>query len=346
MVKNRNLMILAGVLVVLLAISVFQKVGHKKSTSRSSTEVLVEGTVTGDDLERITVGHGEQTEAVDLVKGPTGWLVASAYDAPANQSRVDALLRSLSDLSGEFRAEKASVLVDFGLDPASAITLRGTGTGGTEGFALDVGFTPERASGSFVRRPDSDRVYLTQVNLLSNLGLYSGPDLPQSSHFIDLQCVREDRLGVDRIILSDGDSSLEMAKEFAMIEPAPDDTTGAVPEIDRNTWEWNLIKPDTQPLAKTKADGVLGALVSIRAVDVDDPAAVPSDYGLADPARIATIFFEDGTQKVLEFGADRPEEEGKQAGTWMRVHGDKAIWVVTDYTVKNIFKTVDDLLPE
>ncbi len=29
----------------------------------------------------------------------------------------------------------------------------------------------------------------------------------------------------------------------------------------------------------------------------------------------------------------------------MRVKGDDTLWVVTDYTTKNIFKQVDDLLP-
>ena len=64
------------------------------------------------------------------------------------------------------------------------------------------------------------------------------------------------------------------------------------------------------------------------------------------PVRTATVMFEDGTTKVLEFGAERPEDDGRQAGTWMRVQGERAVWVVTDYTVTNIFKTVDDLRPE
>jgi len=344
-IKNRTLLILAGVLVVLLAINVIQRTSHRKRTSRSSTEVLIPGPLAADDLSRITLGHGGEADLVVLSRGPEGWLVETAYDAPANQARIDALLRNLDGLAGEFRAEKASVLADFQLDDASAVTIRGFGPGGEAAFALDVGARPERASGNFVRVPGSDRVYLSQVNVLSSLGLYSGPDAPKSTHFVDLQCVKEDRRAVDRIVLDDGGAVLEMVKEFAVVEPAPDDTTGAGPETDRDTWEWNLVRPEAKPLAKTKADGVLGALVSVRAVDVDDPDAVPADYGLDQPARTATMVLEDGTEKVLEFGAERPAEDG-QAGVWMRVRGDRAVWVVTDYTVKNIFKTAADLLPE
>ncbi len=58
---------------------------------------------------------------------------------------------------------------------------------------------------------------------------------------------------MDRIILNDGGSILEMAKEFSLTEVAPDDTTGAAPEIDRDTWEWKLVQPRDAALAKTKA---------------------------------------------------------------------------------------------
>lgn len=345
MVSKRNLVILAGVLVVLLAINFFQKRGHERRTSRPATTVLIEGTLSADDLGRITLGQGETDEAVVLAQGPTGWVVETAWDAPANEARIGALLRNLSDLSGEFRAENADVLADFDLDEAAAVRIRATDRDGTEAFGLDIGGKPERATGNFVRVPGSDRVHLTQTNLLASLGLYAGPDAPKSSHFIDLQAVQEDRRAVDRIILDDGGTVLEMTKEFAVIEPAPDDTTGAGPEIDRDTWEWNLVRPDAKPLAKTKADGVLGAVTTIRAVDVDDPGAVPADYGLDQPARTATMVLEDGTEVVLEFGSDRPAEEGRQAGTWLRVRGEKTVWVVTDFSVKNIFKDVDDLLP-
>jgi len=345
MVKNRNLMILAAVLVVLLAINVFQKMSHDKSTSRSATEVLIAGTLSAEELGSITIDFGPDTKVV-MTSGPTGWIVDSAFNSPANQQRIEGLLRSLSDLSGEYRAENADVLADFGLDESSALTVRGFTPDGDVAFEISVGSQPERSNGNFVRKPDSNRVFLTEANLLSALGLYQGPGEPTSTHFVDLHCVQEDRLAVDRIILNDAGSIVEMAKEFAMTEVAPDDTTGAIPEIDRTTWEWKLVQPRATPLAKTKADGVMGALISIRAVDVDDPGLVPADYGLADVFRTATMVFEDGSQKTIEFGASRPAEGDQQAGTWMRVGGERSIWVVTDYTVTNIFKAIEDLLPE
>jgi len=48
---------------------------------------------------------------------------------------------------------------------------------------------------------------------------------------------------------------------------------------------------------------------------------------------------------VLEFGADRPTAGDRPAGTWMRVRGQPTVWVVTEYTVKNVFKTTAELKP-
>ncbi|MCK9996463.1 MAG: DUF4340 domain-containing protein, partial [Candidatus Krumholzibacteria bacterium] len=353
MFKNRNILILAAVLVVLLGISLVQKAGHRKSTSGSSTVKVVEGAFTADQLDRITLGMGTDEEAVVLLSTPTGWMVASAWDTPASTQRIDSLLRNVSDLSGEFRSDEASVLADYGLADDSAVKIRAYDKEGNLALAVDIGGKPERFPGNFIRRPGSDAVYLSRVNLLSQLGIYDGPAVPSNGHFLELQAVQEDRLDVDRIILNDGGRIIEMAKEFAEDKPVAGDavvadTTGAEvppPGVDRTTWEWKLTAPESKTLAKTKADGVLGSLVSIRATDVDDPAGDFAAYGLAEPSRTGTIVRQDGSESTLEFGNTREAEGDLQAGVWMKVRGESTVWIVSDYTVNNIFKTVEDLLP-
>jgi len=354
MLKNRNILVLAAVLVVLLGISLAQKAGHKKSTSGSSTVKVVEGAFTAEQLDRITLGLGADEEVVVLLSTPTGWVVASAWDTPANSERIDSLLRNVSDLSGEFRSDEASVLADYGLANDSAVKVRAYDKEGNLVVGVDIGGKSERSPGNFIRRPGSNAVYLSQVNLLSQLGLYDGPGAPGNGHFLELQAVQEDRLAVDRVILDDGGQILEMTKEFAEQKPvagdgAGADTTGAEvppPGVDRTTWEWKLTAPQSKALAKTKADGVLGSLVSIRATDVDDPAGDLAAYGLADPSRTGTIVRQDGTEMTLEFGNTREAVGDLQAGGWMKARGEPIVWIVSDYAVNNIFKSVEDLLPE
>jgi hypothetical protein len=360
MIKNRNILILAVVLVVLLGISLVQKAGHEKSTSGSATVKVVEGTLTTDQLDRITLGQGQDEEAVVLVSTPTGWVVASSWDSPAGLPRIEALLRNLGDLSGEFRSDNSSVLADYGLSEEDAVKVRAYNKEGDLALAVDIGSTPERSPGNFVKAPGSSAVYLSPVNLLAQLGLYDGPAVPGGKHFLDLQAVKEDRLDVDRIILTDGGQALELVKEFAENHPTPgsEETVPGVAEseaggdqdepagLDRTTWEWKLTVPRAKALAKTKADGVLGSLVSIRATDVDDPAGDLAAYGLAEPSRTGTIIRQDGSQLTMEFGNTREAVGDIQAGVWMKVRGEPTVWVVADYTVTSIFKSEEDLLPE
>ena len=346
MIKTKNLVILVVALAVLFGISQIQKTNHRKSVSGSSVTVVLDGATTKDELSRITVSHGLNTDVVDLVSTTEGWVVASAWNTKASEERIDTLLRNLENLTGEFRSDSESVVADYGLGGDTSIRIRAFSPGGDEVLALDVGNSAERSPGHFIKSPGGSAVYLTQKSVLSHLGLYSGPARPKSTHFIELQAVKEDRLAVNQILLENGDEQLDLIKDFAMIQPAADDTTGAEPTVDRKTWEWKLNAPQSKALAKTKVDGVLGALVSIRAVDVDDPSADPATYGLDDPTKQAILSMEDGRRIVLEFGNVRAADGDKPAGTWMKIQGEPAIWVVTEYAVNNAFKKLEDLLAE
>lgn len=352
MIKNKNILILVAVLLVLGAISLVQKSGYNKSTTQSSTIAIVEGTLNIDVLDRITLGQGADETAVELLATPTGWVVASAWDATASSQRIEALLRNLSDLSGEFRSDNESVLADYGLDDDNAVKVRAYDKDGAVKVAVDIGRMPEGSRSCFIKQPGSHAVYLSPTNMLAPLGLNSGPGVPGVLYFLDLQAVQEDRLDIDKIILTEDGASWEMEKVFAEPKPAPGQTDAAADsmalhaEPDRTTWEWKLTAPVSKALAKTKADGVLSSSIAIRAVDVENPATEWAVFGLDAPTRIATLMRQDGTQIVLEFGNKREAVGDHPAGTRMAIHGKDSVWVVTDYTVDNIFKPVEELLPD
>lgn len=346
MIKTKNLVLLAVVLVVLLGVSWLQRSSHERSTAGSNETVLIDAQLDKSNLSRITVAYGLDGDVVELLSTPTGWIVPTAYGAKASDSRVDALLRNLSGLAGEFRSDSRDVIGDYGLDTDHSVRVRVFGAGGGEVAALDIGNSPDRLPGNFVKSPDSPAVYLTAASVLSQLGLYDGPARPKSTHFAELQAFKADRKAIDRIVLDDAGRKLELVKEFAVNPPAEGDTTGAEPTLDRLTWEWKAASDGGRALAKTKVDAVQNALVTVRAVDVDDPSVDAAQYGLAEPARTATLVLEDGSEQVLEFGHSRVAEGDHPAGTWMRVRGEPTVWVVTDYAVNNAFKKLDDLLPD
>jgi len=351
MLKTKHIVILAVVLAVLVGISLLQRASHRRATSRPSLAVLLDGAWTADELGRLSLGFGEETEAVVLEHGTDGWVVASHWHAKASRDRIDAVLQVLGGLEGEFRSDSADVLGDYALDGVSTVTVRGFDRQGVELFALDVGAKVPGAQGQFVRLPGQDAVYLTTASVLSPLGLYNGPARPGSRHFLHLEVVKEDRTEVDEIILFDGEGERRLVKEFAVPEPAADDTTGAEPAPDRLTWEWRLAAPENEPgsgepLAKSRADGILGSLVTIRGVDVEDPTADPASYGLDAPEQRATLVFTGGRRLELEFGNTREAAPDHPVGVRMRIAGDPTVWVVTEYAVNNIFKSTEDLRPD
>jgi len=344
MLNRKNLMILVGILAVLVVISLVQSRRHDAATSRPSAAVILDGALARADLSRVTVGHGSDAEVVVLDAGSEHWLVATVHGAKADHERIDTLLRSLSGLRGEFRSDSREVLADYGFSDTTTVSLRGYDSAGAEVFAVEVGSKPSSGQGNFVKRPESAEVYLTTVGLLANLGLWGGTGRPESRQFLDLQAFSAERSEIEMVELTSEGKTMALTKEYAMIEPAPDDTVNTDFYADPSSWEWRL--DDGTMAVKTKADGVLGAVVNVRAQDVADPGADPAAYGLDSPARTLVLTRADGTTTSMVFGSQREADGSTPGGYYTRIGDDSTIWVVGTYNVDNMFKSREDLLPD
>jgi hypothetical protein len=344
MLKRKNLIILAAALAVLIVTSLAQRLSHDKSTSRSSSIVMVAGEFSRDTIGRIVIGRGAQTEAVVLTAAPAGWQVTTAWNAPASTQRVDGLLQALSNLRGEFRSDSKAILADYGFTDSSTVRITGYDPSGAPVFTVEAGEKPRQGTGSFVRRPGAPEVYLVAADLLGAMGAFTAAAGPQSRHFLDLQAFKCEREGVDSITLHDAGSSLALTKTFEVIQPAPGDTTHTAPYTDRASWEWRV--DPRRPVAKTKVDAVLATVTNLRAQDVADPGSPAALYGLDAPTRRAVIKMADGTTATLSFGGARTGSPRQPAGVYCRVEGRPMVWVVAEYQVESIFKKADDLKPD
>jgi hypothetical protein len=343
MLTRKNLLWLTAVLVVLIVLATVQRTSHERATSRPSSQVLLPGEYSRSDLSSLAIGHGQGHTDVLLSSGPEGWYVPTAWNARANGQRIDTLLRSLANLRGEFRSDNPDVLADYGFTDSTSVFITGFDTGEREIFAIEIGRRPQGGMGTFVKLPQSSEVFLTNQNLLSNLGLWSGPEPPQNRHFLELQALRLDKQDIDAIRL-EGDGALTMTKEHVMIEPAEEDTVRTEAYPDRSQWEWRL---DTgQRAVKTRADGVLNTATSLRAQDVVDPDADLAQYGLDEPDKRAVLVHADGSQTVIAFGDYREMEGTTPGGFYTLVGNDPTVWITAEFNVDTIFKTREDLLPE
>ncbi len=347
MIKNRNLLLLGGVLAVLILVSILQQVSHRRAVSRPAQSQLLPAPFAKEELTRIVLGQGRDSTAVVLERLPDKWVVRTAYGHPASQQKVDDLVKGLSELRGEFRSKSADVLADYSLDDEHAVSVVLFGKDFRPVLRLLIGRKPAGAVGDFVRRPGDNAVYLTGASLLTGMGLWSGPARPQSRHFLELQAYEAARDDVDAIILDDGGRITELVKEIQAPASPPAAATGepaAAAAPDRSVYEWRMARPKAKPALKTKADAVLNSVALVRAADVADPAGSLEEYGLWKAARKATLRFSSGKEFTLYFGATRPAQGDAPGGVYMRTDTDNTIWIVRDSLVGTIFPKTEELL--
>ena len=103
---------------------------------------------------------------------------------------METLLDDLSGLKGEKRSSSAEVLADYQIDEENGVHVVGAGTGGSELFHLVVGKTATRG-GSFVRRHDSNDVFLAGASLRSSFGVWGDePKPPEPKRWLELRVHR------------------------------------------------------------------------------------------------------------------------------------------------------------
>ncbi|MBU0743559.1 DUF4340 domain-containing protein [bacterium] len=342
--SKRNLYLLSLAVVVLIGLALVQKSSHDRSTSASDTSPVLGTVFAADEINRVLVSGGADSTEVVLERLPDHWVARSAWNHPVDQRKIDELLATLDGLTGQYRSDSAAILADYGLGPdAEPVTLTLYGKEWEPVYTLEIGRKPASGAGAFVRDPASNAVFLTRANVLGKLGMHAGPAGPENKFFLDLKvfdCKRED---IEAITLHDGNRTLAMEKVFTAPAAAEGDTVTAEP--DRSTWEWVLVEPERRPLAKTKVDGIMNALTNIQASDIDDPKTPMEDYGLWKAARRVEVALADGTDFELRVGELREHDAG-QKDYFVMTSRDRTIWTLRDYKIDQIFKQLEDLLPE
>jgi hypothetical protein len=332
------LIALAVVLVALIALN------QLTSRQRLSTvegggfaEVLPAG-FDPEAVHSITAYLGSAPDStVALEREGDGWIVTTAYGWPARDNLVDRLFTDLGELRAELRSSDEDVLGDYEIGDDEGLHVVGRGSGGSEIFHLVAGKNAERG-GSFIRREGSSRVAYTKKTLRSHFGIWSDPAPPEARRWLDLQLHRVDRTNVDEIRLRDGGEEIVLTKVFETPEPAEGDTSGVMPEPDRNTWTW---APDGGgEIQKSKADAILGLLSSLNATRVVDPDSLDA-YGLVDATRVAEIVMHDAATTRIAFGHVLPADS---TAVYVRVDEGKPAAIAKN-TVDRIFVAREDLSP-
>lgn len=327
--NNRNLIILAAVVVVLGAVYALSSQRRPSLDTSGGFVDLVKGTLSTDELQSIGIHRGEG--GFTLVNGDEGWVVQEHFQVPANLNKIRTLLGNLEGVSGEFRSDDAGVLASYALEDSQAYHLEIPGE-------LDLLIGKRSGAGCFVRDVGSNRVYATDYNFLSDFGVW-GDDrpVPEVSSWVNLLAFEVKRENVTRVRI-EGKEPVVLDREVQVSDAVDSTANPGSPGTENHEWRVN----GDFVAGHSKGEAIVTALAQVRARDVLARGENPEASGLDHPQKV-TVTLDGANDVTLLFGNAVEEMSGQ---VWFRVDGRDLIWAVPEYVKTNLFKTASELRAE
>ncbi len=344
--KPKQLVPLAIVLAVLAGLVLLRQSGKEQDslTEQVKLTALLPEDLGGEEIAKIEIYAGAKAdEAVVLARESSGkgWIVSSHFDAPVKADKIDGFLGNLTGLKGEFRASASGDgLGAYDLEEETGFHVRGFSEGSEVAlFHLVVGKAPSYDS-AFARAADGEDVYVIDVNLRREAGIYAAesPEPPEPGAWLDKQVLNLEQDDIKGVTLSYPDK--ELVFEYRLIEePAGE------PEEDSE--EEATALPPVEEYAWVVASGGTGAeldaaaltnltrkLANLGASDIVDPSKT-ADWQLDAPDYVCRIRIEgEDNEIVLELG--RPE--GESLGYLRFPNAEKnVVYQMNGYDVDQIF---------
>ena len=272
--KKQHLIGLAVALVVLVGLRYLLDRGPRTAGSLEDAGIA---RVLGQDFDEAAVGWlrltgpGDDGAVWEARKGDDGWVIASAWDAPADGERLQELLDRLDGMRGEVRGEGEALAADFGVDEASAARLEIGPGPGEDAAVLLLGKAGDSPQAHFVRREGEDSIRHVARGVTSLLGLVGDSREPQPQHAVRLTLPEFPVDALTEIAADRPDVNWQLVRD-PMAAPAEggEDAGGAAADA----VAWRLVEPDLgAPLREGAVTTLTGAVGRLRANEVLDPAS-------------------------------------------------------------------------
>lgn len=322
--KPKNLIVLVLIMAVLAGLVLFRQ------STDESVSIVEQARLNKLLPVGIGVGHltrielhaaGAGDSAVVLAKNDASneWAIPSQFNAPVDQTKINAFLDMLVALEGELResvsADTGLAAYDLGNDAGFRINGYTTNPD-APAFQLVVGKAP--AVGTvFVRTDGSNDVYVVNKNPRQEAGIYNADvtTAPKPEPWMNKKVLDVAKASITNVTLTMPDKELAFdyrEKPSDEPEPAPqvNEETGepVTPQPVSNVteYEWVLASEGAGTALKTAGlDRVLSKLTALNASTIVDPSTL-ADWGLDAPAYTCRITV-GGQDDEIILHAGRPD---------------------------------------
>jgi hypothetical protein len=244
--SNRNLAILAVVAVVTVVVAVVQSQKSRTATGSSAPAYLIQG-LDPDQISGIMIGVGKNTVRIERQNGK--FVVVNKSNYPADTKQInDVITKCLDIRTSERRTDKAANHPDLEVTEDKARhVIRFLKEDHSVLTGVVVGKTVENGQGTFVRRTDSNDVYVTD-------GTPWFGTTPMDYIKAEIVAVKREDVNAVTVTTPEGTYTLKAAKgsDAVVMDNLPAD----------------------KKLKDSDAKSVLQSLVSLRFDDVNAAAAV------------------------------------------------------------------------
>jgi len=278
--KFRKLLIIAGVVFCLLLLAVVKNVAQKRQTSAKDKEItainLTNDLSVGFVSKIIVYKGSDEKNKIALNKDPSGkWVLENRFGLKARPEAVESLLKELTDVSGEIRADSKLVFDDFGISDTSGVHVLLKAANDKILKHIVLGFKRAEWNMNFVRLGGDARVIAAQKDILLRLNLYDANAKLDGNYFADFKVLTLDTNKVERLEVKEANK-----QSLVLVKKSVDKATPST---------WNFEPPISgQDIDPAKIDGFLKNIANISAQDALDPAL--KAYGFDRPSLEIKLF--------------------------------------------------------
>lgn len=325
--KPQQILIL-GILLLLLIVTVFIKQTRKPPELATEEYLPLDLSFDPSKVEKAQIGKGG-ISSFTVVKGEGGiWRIPDFLNARADQKKIDDLLKEIRETKGELRARDKALFPDFEIDEKQAFQVSLLDQSGANLLSLYIGNKLAGDNLLFVRRDDSNEVFVAEANMLTSIGINGKPseEKPKADYWAATNLVKLEIDKVEKLQTRRFSNGKEIWT--AGILRAPELTDSA-----RKRWKYVREEIPFSPDAE-KIKQFLNSLNSWHATKVLVPTA--KDYGFSKPFWQMRVGFKEGQEIVLT--ASVLDSESK--AHFLQVSSEPVVFQLPDDSFRNL--DIDD----